>query len=468
LNDAANGDPQSVRHSAAGTAGSNSATGSRAATAAASPPLQGTRVGIWELAPGIERSNFFSLLGAAFFSIGLLTMVGNLRPYLFNEMLGVPDDIQGRVSASMDIVSEFPALLLSGIVGAMSDKLGRRAIYSMGFLILAVGYLLFPFAQFNWSLYAMVLITASGASLIAAMLSCVIADYPRETSRGKLVGICFFLNGMGVATLVGLAAQLPKFYRGLGYDAIEAGRLAYWSIAVICLIPMIIVARGLARGAPAKLESREPLLTTLRIGIAAARDIRVRLAYLSAAVSRASLSIISAFFFLWMVQAGKEQGMTAAEAYARSGGIFVAIQITATLWAIIVISFIDRVDRILTMAVASALACASYTTFGFIDDPFQRATYFAAVFLGIGEMSGILASQALIGQVAPERGRGAVIGVFTLCGSLGIFAAALAGGILFDTWRPSAPYVIMGVTSGVLCIVATYTWLRTRLVAQTA
>ncbi len=428
----------------------------------------GTRVGIWELAPGVERSNFFSLLGAAFFSIGLLTLVGNLRPYLFNSMLAIPDDIQGRVSAGMDVVSEIPALLLSGLVGAASDKLGRRAIYALGFLILSVGYLLFPLAGNDWTLYAMVLVTACGASLISAMLSTVIADYPRETSRGKLVGICFFLNGLGIATLVGVASRLPQFYLSQGFDAYEAGRLAYWTIAVICLVPMVIVARGLARGSPAQLSAREPLLATLRVGIAAAADLRVRLAYLSAAVSRASLSIISAFFFLWMVQAGKDQGMTPAEAYARSGGIFVAIQITATFWAIIVISFIDRVDRVLTMAVGSALACASYTLFGFVDDPFKPIMYAAAVFLGIGEMSGVLASQALIGQVAPLKARGAVIGVFTLCGSLGIFFAAIVGGYLFDVWRPSAPYVVMGGVSGVLCLVATYTWLQTRAGATLA
>jgi MFS family permease len=422
----------------------------------------GKKVGIWELSPGIERSNFFSLLGAAFFSIGLLTLVGNLRPYLFNSMLNIPDDIQGRVSAGMDVVSEIPALVLSGLVGAASDKLGRRAIYALGFLILSIGYLLFPSVGYDWTLYAMVFVTACGASLIAAMLSTVIADYPRETSRGKLVGICFFLNGLGVATLVGLAAQLPKFYQAQGLSAYDAGRYSYWTVAAICLVPMVVVMRGLARGSPARLEDRAPLLATLKVGLAAARDIKIRLAYLSAAVSRASLSIISAFFFLWMVQAGKEQGMTPAEALSRSGGIFVAIQITATFWAIIVISFIDRVNRVLTMAVGAALASASYTIFGLVDDPFQPVMYAAAVFLGIGEMSGILASQALIGQVAPVQARGAVIGVFTLCGSLGIFLAAVVGGSLFDVWRPSAPYVVMGATSAVLCVAATYTWLQTR------
>lgn len=423
--------------------------------------MGGIRVGIWDLAPGVQRSNFYALLGTAFFSIGLLTLVGNLRPYLFNSMLGIPDDIQGRVSGTMDVISEIPALLLSGLVGAMSDRLGRRIIYGMGFAILAVGYFLFPFAQFNWTLYAMIFITACGASLVSAMLSTVIADYPQETSRGKLVGICFFLNGLGVASLVGLAAQLPKLYLGQGMDPIEAGRAAYWTVAVICLIPMVIVLKGLPRQSPGQIGEREPMLATLRIGIDAAKDLRVRLAYASAAVSRASLSIISAFFFLWMVQVGKEQGMTPAEALSKGGGIFVAIQITATFWAMIVIAFIDRVDRVLFMTVASALACGSYVWFGLVDDPFQPAMYVAAVFLGVGEMSGILASQALVGQVAPERGRGAVIGVFTLCGSLGIFFAAIVGGTLFDAWRPSAPYIVMGCASGLLCLLSFYTWRRT-------
>ena len=154
--------------------------------------------------------------------------------------------------------------------------------------------------------------------------------------------------------------------------------------------------------------------------------------------------------------------MTPAEAIAKGGGIFVVIQITATFWAITVISFIDRVNRVLFMAVASALASASYIWFGLVDNPFTPAMYVAAVFLGIGEMSVILASQALVGQVAPERGRGAVIGVFTLCGSLGIFLAAIVGGTLFDIWRPSAPYIVVGSVSGLLCILSVTTWWKTQ------
>jgi MFS family permease len=426
----------------------------------------GVRVGPWELAAGIERRNFYSLLGAAFFSIGLLTMVGNLRPYLFNEMLEVPDEVQGRLSGILDILSEIPALVLSSLVGAAADRVGRRMLYASGFLIIAASYLVFPFVSFGASLFIMVVVFACGSTLIAAMLGTVVADYPRERSRGKLVGIVFFLNGLGVASLVFVASQLPKLYQGQGLSAIEAGRWTYWTVAAICLIPAVIVARGLAAGVPpgaaADREVKPGLFATLRIGFAAAKDLRVRLAYLSAGVSRAALSIISAFFFLWMTQAGKDQGMSVSEAYAKSGAIFATIQISATLWAIIVIAFIDRLDRVLWMVIGSALACASYTLFGLVDNPFEPIMFAAAAFLGIGEMSGVLASQSLVGQVAPERERGAVIGVFTMCGSIGIFLAALVGGYLFDQWRPSAPYIIMGVASGVLCLVATWVYARTR------
>jgi MFS family permease len=424
----------------------------------------GVRVGPWELAPGIERRNFYSLLGAAFFSIGLLTLVGNLRPYLFNEMLAVPRDVQGRLSGVLDIVSEIPALLLSSLIGAASDRLGRRVLYATGFLILASAYFLFPFVALGPSLFLMVIVMASGSCLISAMLGTVIADYPRETSRGKLVGICFFLNGLGVASLVGVASQLPNLFQARGLDAFTAGQYTYWTVAALCLVPFLIVGRGLAPALPtqratAKVEEpSQGLFATLRVGLQAARDARVGLAYLSAGVSRASLSVISAFFFLWMTKAGAAQGMTVSEAYARSGGIFATIQISATFWAVIVIFFIDRINRVLTMAVGAGLACASYTLFGLVENPFQPIMYGAAVFLGIGEMSGVLASQALVGQVAPERGRGAVIGVFTLCGSIGIFLAAAVGGALFDAWRPSAPYIIMGATSGLLCLASIHVY----------
>jgi MFS family permease len=128
----------------------------------------------------------------------------------------------------------------------------------------------------------------------------------------------------------------------------------------------------------------------------------------------------------------------------------------------VVILFVDRFDRTLGVALAMALAAIAYLTVGLIPDPLSPAMYFAAVLLGIGEMSGILSSQSLVGQVSGDRGRGAVIGVFSMFGAAGILSITLVGGRLFDSWRPSAPYIVMGVADAVLAVFALVIYFRTR------
>jgi MFS family permease len=87
---------------------------------------------------------------------------------------------------------------------------GRRPIYAFGFVIMAFAYFLYPLATAPGDLYLYRAVFAVGAACVASMLAAIIADYAMETSRGRLVGICFFLNGIGVATLVVLGGRLPR------------------------------------------------------------------------------------------------------------------------------------------------------------------------------------------------------------------------------------------------------------------
>ena len=420
------------------------------------------RIGPWALAPGVERSHFAALLATSFFTIGLMTLVGNLQPYLFNAVLEVPRAQQGALGGSLATFNEILFLAAASLVGAASDKVGRRPIYALGFCVMALAYVLYPTATRPEDLYLFRGVFAIGAACVSAMLAAVIADYAMESSRGRLVGICFFLNGLGIATLVVFGGRLPRIIEGMGVDPVQAARCTYWTAAALCLIPLVIVAFGLKPGAPARLEKREPLLSTLRIGIAAARDPRVLLAYLSAMVSRGDLAVLSTFFGLWLTNYGIGQGLSAAEAQATGTKFFAVAQIFATFWALVVITFIDRFDRALAVALAMACACAAYVTIGMIDHPSGPGMYAAAAFMGIGEMSGILASQSLVGQVAGQRGSGAIIGVFSMFGAAGILMTTWFGGQLFDLWKPSAPYLLIGIADGVLALVALWVYYATR------
>ena len=423
------------------------------------PPL---KIGPWELVPGVKRAHFNALLGASFFTIGLMTLVGNLQPYLFNAVLEVPIGEQGKLSGSLASFNEILFLMTASFIGAASDKVGRRPLYALGFVIMASAYVLYPLATEASQLFLFRGIFAIGAACVSSMLAAIIADYAMESSRGRLVGICFFLNGIGVATLVVFGGRLPKIIEAIGAEPVMAARCAYWTVAALCFLPFLIVAFGLQAGAPARIEKKDPLLTTLRIGLEAAREPRILLAYFSAMVSRGDLAVLSTFFLLWITTYGIGQGLSPAEAQAAGTKFFGLAQIMATLWALVVIAFIDKLDRTLALALAMILASASYLIIGSIDDPLGSGMYLAAAFMGIGEMSAILASQSLIGQVAGDRGRGAIIGVFSMFGAAGILMASFVGGILFDAWKPSAPYLLVGAADGVLAMFALVVYFKSR------
>ena len=110
-------------------------------------PLVSSRFGPVQLAPGYSPWNARTYLFAAFITIGMLAFVSFIQPYLLNANLKVPQDEQGRVLGLLGFSGELVSLLLVAPFGALSDKIGRRPVYALGFLWLAAGFFLYPLAQ---------------------------------------------------------------------------------------------------------------------------------------------------------------------------------------------------------------------------------------------------------------------------------------------------------------------------------
>ena len=68
----------------------------------------------------------------------------------------------------------------------------------------------------------------------------------------------------------------------------------------------------------------------------------------------------------------------------------------------------------------------------------------------------MLATQSLIGQEAPKKERGAVIGTFSMFGALGVLIAALIGGRLFDAVSPAAPFVFVGCCTALVLLASIF------------
>ena len=91
--------------------------------------------------------------------------------------------------------------------------------------------------------------------------------------------------------------------------------------------------------------------------------------------------------------------------------------------------------------------------------------YGSAALIGVGEMSANLSATSLIGREAPERGRGAVLGMWSWFGAAGILGIALVGGWLFDNVSKIGPFMFIAAANLALLLWALLLLRRARRIA---
>ena len=412
------------------------------------------KLGPVTLEEGVTRSNAWTLYYAAFATIGLVTGMAVLTPYLLTETLGLDEARQGRALGQLTIVNEVTLILAYGPLGALSDRFGRRIVYVAGFLAMACAYLLFPYMQGLTGFSAVRVLYALGTGAATGMYGTLLADYAVEKDRGKLGALGGMLNGLGVVLLALALGALPSRLVDGGMAGPAAAQLTTLIAAGACLLTALLLFLGLKKGRPAA-APRLPMTAMLARGAAAARDSReIGIAYAAAFVARGDLAIVGIFTVAWGKQAALAAGMTASEAIKAGSMPFVIAQAAALCWPVVIIAFIDRLPRLRMLGLAMLIGAAGYLAMMLVDDPLGRAAIPLFALLGIGQISAVLGAQTLIGKAAPEASRGSVIGMFNFCGALGILVIGAVGGWAFDHYGPASPFIIVGVLNGLVGLAA--------------
>jgi len=428
----------------------------------APPDPAGLKIGPYWFTPGISTLNVATCLFAVGAALAMMTFMNFVQPYVLTEILDIPREQQGKLTGTLASMQEVVVILLMGFIGAFSDKVGRRWLFAIGFIILGLGYIVYPLATNVTQLFIYRILFAVGTAMIPVMMTACIQDYSQDCSRGKWVGLTSVFNGLGVASMSLFFSKLPKYFEESGYDGATAGTYAFWVMGATSIVIGVVILFGLSKitGAP---RQREPLLKLLKEGLACAYDNpKIVLSYYSALATRGDVVIIGTYFSAWFVAVGAQDGLSTGAAMSKAGFYFGVFVNTAALFFAFFQGWIsDRVNRVTGMIIAFSLSTIGYAAMGMIGDPFVSVWLIpACIILGFGETANVVAGSALIGQEAPARIRGSVLGVFNLFGAVGIAGCVGLGGYLFDHWYYNAPFMMMGIINGSVLLLAI--WVRMR------
>ena len=425
---------------------------------------QAHRFGPVRTEAGVTTSHMWTLMYASLASIGVVTGMAAMTPYILSVNLGIPDTQHGSALGTLALWQELALILAYGPMGILADKFGRRIVYVLGFLTLALGYILFPYATNLTELSLARLVYAVGIGAVTGMLATVIADYGVQDDRGKLGAMTGFLNGLGVVIVTLFIGKLPAIFVAGGASDIAAGRDTMLIAASICSASALILWLGLKPSLPIRAAGstkKRPAFELLREGFAlASKNPRIAVSYASAFVARGDLAIVGLFAIAWGKQAAIGAGMSNSEALSKGLVPFIVAQSVALIWPLVIAIPLDRMRRMQVLAVCMGLGAIGYCSLIFVSNPLLPTSLAFFVLLGIGQISAFLGAQTVIAKEAPEDMRGSVIGVFNFCGAVGILILSVLGGYLYDRIGPWAPFFVVGSLNGVIALLAA--WLDNR------
>jgi DHA1 family tetracycline resistance protein-like MFS transporter len=335
-------------------------------------------------------------------------------------------------------------LLAAPVLGALSDRYGRRPVLLLSLAGSVVGYLVFAGAHsLAWLFAARVLDGITGGNISTAQA--YVADITTQENRAKGMGMVGAAFGLGFVLGPAAGGLLGAWGGNAAIGLAAAGLSALAWVGTWAFLPESRKpgSAARARGAPSQ------WLAVLRLpGLGVALVL-----YL---LFTTGFSLMEGTFSLLLVRRvlGAPEGTLsealAREASLRAGWIFVAVGV---LSAVVQGGLVGRL-RARFGELKLVAAGLSLLALGLAAVPL--APSYAALFLPMGVLAvgSALLSPSLSSWVslrAPEGRQGEVLGAYQSMGSLGRLLGPASGGALFSAGGAVAPFAVASLLM-VLCL----------------
>lgn len=423
-----------------------------------------------ELAPDLRRRNFFFLYLNTLLVGILLVIPGIMQPAFLKDIIKVSGDFFGSINGAMQSIGQVAMLLFIGMMGVLSDKIGRKPLAIVGFGVLTVSYLLFLYSNSIASLlhipagfsatlcaalsfsnaqdaflsfspglltaYLIRFIIGFGLVLAFPQFKTMVADYTDEKDRGKGMA----MNGL----MIGLASLLvfTVFTSISKKGGIE---ILFYTSALIGAVGMVMTLSGLRERLPEQKEQKRGVKELMGV---VRKSLALKASYLCAFATRVDTAITGTYLITWAVKLAPRYGLS-SEAASFKGAVPMMVMGTFTLIAFPVFGILlDRWGRVPTMILSLILGGTGFLFIATSPTPFlSTSTFLGVILVGCSVCGAVVGSSALTADASPQGLVGSALGGLNTMAQIGMIFFLASGGLLFDKVGPGGVFLIKGIAN---------------------
>jgi DHA1 family tetracycline resistance protein-like MFS transporter len=385
---------------------------------------------------GKGRSPLLLMALTVFIDIAGFGLILPLLPF-WAEKLGASPAQVGLILTAYALAQ----FLFTPLLGALSDRYGRKPIIIVSLLIEALSFALTALAGSLWFLLVARFIGGMGASNIGTAQA-VVADTTTPESRARGMGLIGASIGLGFVIGPAIGGVLAGASAGLPFWAAMVVALVNAALA-LALLPETRTARAEAASSAANANRKSGLAGwahTLR-NPAIARLVLINFIFtLAFTAMEAVYPLFSQKVFGWQA--------------VQNGYVFTYIGVIIVLMqGGLVARIVRRIGERVTMIMGLALLMA-----GLLLLPFSTTLgvmLLALALLSVGDGAVSPTSSALLSFAAAEDAQGATLGVAQGMAGLARVIAPVAAGALFGSRLGiGSPYVLGGILSALALLLA--------------
>lgn len=403
-----------------------------------------------ELKQGASFLNLFSFYLVQFSYVCFFCFMDIMQPHLLdpNEkyITGLSSEDQEQANTDLVFYDNLYLIVFISIFGAFHDVIGRKLVCSIGFLLISISMFLYPFAGSVYPQLLLIRLIFSNG-ICAVVTQPLLADYVKHTSKGFCGGISALLSGLGALFAV---FGLMKLHYFMSYGSIYIVTACFsLFVSIFCLFGvknMNIVSINQNKSCGERMKS---IVEKLSVGFKELKsNTKLIFGVVTNVQARFNSIIITIILSLWVRRFYEDK----AEALNRTLMIS-GIGSTVGMISAVLFGFCYDKAKIKNLLVINNLCILiGYVSLLFWNSPKKPLMLisFALSFFGFYGLTTV--GFVIISKNVGCSARGAVMGLNSLFGAIGIVIMMKVGGFLFNKVWINIPFMISAGVSLIVLI----------------